>query len=419
VEPSGRSLPGGPPAGAEGPGGVPSAIFAAGATAVLTPQPTLRALLLEDDDGDAFLVEELLHEAQAPVELERARSLAEARSRVPDAQCVLLDLGLPDADGLSALQTILELAPSAAVIVLTGLADESRGAQAVAMGAQDYLVKGQVDGQLLARSLRYAVERKRADESLRRLYETELRAAENARLERGLLPRPLTHDTTLHCVPHYRPGNQAVLGGDFFDVVETPDGTLHLLIGDVAGHGPDEAALGVCLRIAWRTLVLTGQHADHILPTMDQVLVHERSSDEVFATVCALAVAPDRRRARLYVAGHPVPMLLGETPEELPHDVAGPALGVVPGVVWGSREVLLPEQWLLMLFTDGLIEGKVGAGADRLGADGLRQIVTELGIRGRPTESTALSLVDRARELNGGDLPDDVALVFISRGFAE
>jgi serine phosphatase RsbU (regulator of sigma subunit) len=385
---------------------------------------SVRALLLEDDDGDAFLVQEYLLDAQAPVVLERARSLREAGSRVGAAECVLLDLGLPDADGLSALQTILELAPSAAVIVLTGLADESRGAEAVAMGAQDYLVKGQVDGQLLARAIRYAVERKRADESLRRLYETELRAAENARLERGLLPRPVTRDPALRCVPHYLPGTQSLLGGDFYDVVETADGTLHLLIGDVAGHGPDEAALGVCLRVAWRTLVLTGRDLAAGLPTSDQVRLHARSSDEVFATVCMLAVAPDRRSARLFVAGHPVPMLfdLAEEPAgdgagriaELPNDVAGPALGIVPGVRWGSRQVTLPESWTLMLYTDGLVEGRVGAGPERLGTEGLRRMCQELRVGTAPTKDTAEQLVEQVRGLNGGDLTDDIAMVLIT-----
>jgi serine phosphatase RsbU (regulator of sigma subunit) len=389
------------------------------ALGALTAPPTVRALLLEDDDGDAFLVEELLLEANAPVQLERVRTLAEARPHVSWAQCVLLDLGLPDADGLSALQTILELAPSAAVIVLTGLADESRGAEAVAMGAQDYLVKGQVDGQLLARAVRYAVERKRADESLRRLYATEIRAAENARLERGLLPTPITHDPSVSWITRYRPGNQAVLGGDFFDVVEVEDGTLHLLIGDVAGHGPDEAALGVCLRIAWRTLILSGREADHVLPIMDELLVHERASDEIFATVCTLRIAPDRRTGRLHVAGHPVPLLIDDGVQELPHEVVGPALGVVPGVVWGSREVHLPERWSLLLFTDGLVEGRVGRGADRLGTDGLRALCAELGVGPDADASVADQLVDRVERLNGGELSDDVALVLISRQATE
>ena len=87
--------------------------------------------------------------------------------------CVLLDLGLPDAQGLEALRLVLEAAPNLAVLVLTGLADEFRGMEAVASGAQDYLVKGNIDGELLRRAIRYAVERKRADESMRRLYASE------------------------------------------------------------------------------------------------------------------------------------------------------------------------------------------------------------------------------------------------------
>ena len=86
---------------------------------------------------------------------------------------------------------MLALAGGAAVCVLTGRQDEHLGVVAVAEGAQDYLVKGQVDGVLLTRALRYAVERKRADENARRLREVELRQAESARLERGLLPQPL------------------------------------------------------------------------------------------------------------------------------------------------------------------------------------------------------------------------------------
>jgi len=68
----------------------------------------------------------------------------------------------------------LALAPSIAVLVLTGLSDEHRGIESVAVGAQDYLVKGSIDGQLLMRAVRYAVERKRADESVRRLFASEL-----------------------------------------------------------------------------------------------------------------------------------------------------------------------------------------------------------------------------------------------------
>jgi serine phosphatase RsbU (regulator of sigma subunit) len=373
-----------------------------------------RVLLVEDDEADAFLVRELLAEAGAVVDLAWARTLAEARAMLPDGyECVLIDLGLPDASGLDALRAVLDDASATAVLVLTGLADERSGTEAVAAGAQDYLVKGQVDGQLLTRSIRYAVERKRADQQLRRLYASELRAAENARLERGLLPHPLTRDPRLDVTTRYRSGRDALLGGDFFDVVETADGTLYVLVGDVSGHGPDEAALGVALRIAWRTLVLAGVDTTRLLPVLEEVLVRERRSDEVFATVCMLVVGADRRRARLFLAGHPAPVLLDEPPRQLPDELVGPALGMLPGVVWGSRVVELGEAWRAMLFSDGLVEGRVEGGPDRLGVEGMMALAAAFP---RYDDSGRLidHLIAEARRLHGEDLSDDIAVVVVA-----
>src|SRR6188472_125229 len=321
---------------------------------------TLCVLLVEDDEGDAFLVRELLIDAGSQVELLRARSVSEASAVLPgNVDCVLLDLGLPDATGLDALTAVLELAPSIAVLVLTGLSDEFLGTEAVAVGAQDYLVKGSIDGQLLMRAVRYAVERKRADESLRRLFASEARAAENARLERGLLPQPLVRNDWFRVVPRYRPGrHQSVLGGDFYDVVECDDGAVFALIGDVAGHGPDEAALGVCLRIAWRTLVLSGADPDAIFAAMDAVLVSERSTDEVFATVAMVRLDRADRMMRLWRAGHPLPVFLeGTTVLPAPVGEPGVALGVLEGHTWTPVDRPVGMDTSLLLFTDGLIEG--------------------------------------------------------------
>src|SRR5919112_934134 len=218
----------------------------------------LRILLVEDDEGDAFLVQELLSEAGAPFELVVATTLREARGLLRGVQCVLLDLGLPDAEG-----------------------------------AQDYLVKGQVDGVLLVRALRYAVERKRADENAQRLREVELRQSESARLERGLLPQPLMETTKVAVHTFYRSGRaMGLLGGDFFDVVQVGEDKLHVIVGDVCGHSVDEAALGVELRVAWRALVLAGVSDDHILGALEQVLMTERRGRAGFATVAAGGIQP-------------------------------------------------------------------------------------------------------------------------------
>jgi serine phosphatase RsbU (regulator of sigma subunit) len=373
-----------------------------------------RLLLVEDDEGDAFLVRELLDESDASRDVTWVRSLAEARTAMAESSfdCVLMDLGLPDASGLDALRDVLEEAADTAVLVLTGLADEQSGTEAMAAGAQDYLVKGQVDGELLTRSIRYAVERKRADEQLRRLYASELRESENTRLERGLLPHPLTRDTRLSITSRYRSGRDGVLGGDFFDVVETADERLFILVGDVCGHGPDEAALGVALRIAWRTLVLAAVDLDDLLPILDTVLVGERRFDEVFATLAMLVVEPSRHRGRLFLAGHPAPLLLDKTPVQLPDNLVGPALGMLPGVTWGSRIIELGPDWRLMLFSDGLVEGKIGQGSERLGVERLLEIALAFPGYG---DSAALvdHLIARARELHGGELTDDVAVLVV------
>jgi hypothetical protein len=101
-------------------------------------------------------------------------------------------------------------------------------------GAQDYLVKGHVDGTLLYRVIRYAVERKQAEKVQLELQLAQVSAQENARLARGLLPSPLVSGPRLTVATRYRPGSgQIQLGGGFYDLVETPDGWLHALVGDV------------------------------------------------------------------------------------------------------------------------------------------------------------------------------------------
>ncbi len=227
-----------------------------GAERLLGVTGSLRLLLVEDDPGDAFLFEELLTEVRPGVDITVARTLAEALDAIhPGLNCIIVDLSLPDAQELDALRQVLDHAPDTAVLVLTGLADTHVGVEAVAAGAQDYLVKQDVDGALLSRAISYAIERKRADESEKQLVEARVVARENARLERGLLPVPILKDGSVRHCTRYRPGrDRALLGGDFHDTVETADGTVHAIIGDVSGHGADEASLGVRLRMAWRTL---------------------------------------------------------------------------------------------------------------------------------------------------------------------
>ncbi|WP_456821131.1 PP2C family protein-serine/threonine phosphatase [Cellulomonas sp. URHB0016] len=373
----------------------------------------IKLLLVEDDDGDAMLVREHLDDAGLVVDLVWSRTLDDALDHL-DVDCVLLDLGLPDAMGIGALERLLA-AGAPAVVVLTGLAGNDAGLRAVAAGAQDYLVKGEVDGELLGRSVRYAVQRRQLEHAGRELYRGMVRAEETNRLERALLPTPAVRDERLEVGVGYRAGRDGLLGGDFYDVVERPDGTVLAMVGDVCGHGPDEAALGATLRTAWRTLVLADVPAEAVLPLLERVLASERARPEIFTTVSMLAVAPDRTSADLYLAGHPVPLLLGAPSSLLPTQLRGRALGIPVAGDWVPHRLELGERWRILLYTDGILEATVRGGPERVGKAGLLALVD--AAVASDGDAGPDVLVDRVlrdvRELHGGNLVDDAAVVVV------
>ncbi len=302
------------------------------------------------------------------------------------------------------------------VVVLTGLSDEAFGVSAVAGGAQDYLIKGRVEPEMLRRSVLYAIERKRAELIAVDLHASDLRAQENSRLERGLLPSPLLLDgCDVDVVTRYRPSRaSALLGGDFYDVVQTPDRTVHIVIGDVAGHGPDEAAVGVALRIAWRTLTLGGVHGEAAMLQLERILHAEGGGRGIFATMLSLAIAPDSRRVISVRAGHPAMLVHGLGAVEWVETPGGPALGF-GGESWPEHPTELPASGGLVLLTDGLFEGHSGRGEQRLGEDGLLELARPLAAL--PGAAFVDALIDQveARTQSHGGFSDDVAVVRVGR----
>jgi serine phosphatase RsbU (regulator of sigma subunit) len=378
----------------------------------------LRVLLVEDDEADAFLVQELLEEAAARIDISVASTLAQARERIDGVDCVLLDLGLPDAEGLDGLRALLGVAQGAAVCVLTGQGDEQLGSSAVAEGAQDYLIKGQVDGVLLARAVRYAVERKRADDNARRLHEAEILEQENRRLQRGLLPQPILRTDSVRVHAFYQPGrHRSLLGGDFYDVVQTADDRIVTMVGDVCGHGVDEAALGVELRVAWRALILAGVPDDAVLPALEQVLISERRHVDIFATLATVTLNLARAEATVRLAGHPPPLVLTDGAARTMPAAYGPVLGVFEHSDRPATTVRLDgEEWSLLMYTDGLVEGRFGDGDERLGIGRLCSLVTSPDGQRVPLADLPAWLVTWAEEANGGPLADDVAILLLTPG---
>lgn len=372
----------------------------------------LSLLVIEDDEGDALLLAAALDDAGIdPRSVRWYRTLGDGRRAVAErpADCVLVDLGLPDASGLESVRAMTE-AIDTPVIVLTGLAGQS-GQPALAAGAQDYLVKDGLQADMLSRAIRYAVERKRVDRATRALEQARLRSMENARLERGLLPRPVLDHTRLASATTYRAGrDHTLLGGDFYDIVERPDGTVRALIGDVMGHGPDEAALGVHLRVAWRALVLACIADTDVLAILDTVLDVERAVGRPFVTVCDVTVAADRRSMAVRSAGHPAPVVVSTRGTWQPDLHVMPPLGIgaFPREAAGTV-VELGDAWSVMLYTDGLL-------------DSFRDHVdlTDIGFRGLVQAATDAAHADPELWLGGvvarapRVVTDDMAVVALA-----
>jgi DNA-binding response OmpR family regulator len=135
----------------------------------------MKSLLVEDNPADVRLICEMFKETPADTfQVEHVARLTAALARLGQEafDVVLLDLDLPDSQGMKTLTLAQEANHGLPIVVLTGLDDERFALEAMRAGAQDYLVKGRFDSQLLVRTIRYAIERKRAQEEIRRLNAT-------------------------------------------------------------------------------------------------------------------------------------------------------------------------------------------------------------------------------------------------------
>jgi len=155
------------------------------------------------------------------------------------------------------------------------------------------------------------------------------------------------------------------------------------------------------------------------------VLVAERQQDETFVTVCDVTIRPDRRSGTVRLAGHPPPLLLRPAPAVWPGVVPGPPLGVVPGQTWPAAVAELTHPWAVLLYTDGLIEGRRRHSDERLGVEGLTAHLqaAALGAAGAAGSGAAGTAGWEAgleatlawvEEQHGGPLADDVALMLLA-----
>jgi sigma-B regulation protein RsbU (phosphoserine phosphatase) len=376
-----------------------------------------RVLLVEDNPGDARLLEVMLADAgNDAFELERADRLRPALERLQGEafDLVLVDLSLPDSQGMDSFRSIQAQAPRAAIVVLSGLANETMAVEAVHEGAQDYLVKGQVDGTSLVRAMRYAVERKALAEELARHTE-ELRRRnallqENLRMAREIQrvflppetvlfpPGASAEEAALRFHTLYLPA--AELSGDFCNIYPVSETAAGVFICDVMGHGVRAALITAMLRTLVEDLRAAASNPGKFMAEANRSLhsILRRTDVPMLATAFYGVMDVASGDFIFSNAGHPSPVRLdGWTGQPEPLKAFdprhGPALGLFGDAAYPVCRIPLKANDTVCLFTDGLYEiegpGQVEFGLDRLlkalrerarlpPAELLRELVAEL-----------------------------------------
>ncbi|NLE38214.1 MAG: SpoIIE family protein phosphatase [Pirellulaceae bacterium] len=371
----------------------------------------VRILLVEDDRDDVWIMRNLLaHRWDVPVELVHAETLAVAMRHCAMGRIdlILLDLSLPDSRGLETFLVMYSAAEGVPIVVLTGDTNETLGVRAVQAGAEDYLVKNQVDDQLLIRSIRYALERKRRHRIEDQLRDTseEFRGAQQ--IQKRLFPATPPRIDGLDIASGLYPAKATA--GDYFDYIPMSDGRLAVVIGDVTGHGMGPALLMAETRACLRTLVEVSQDPSEILTRANRVLARDTDGSR-FVTLMLLAI-DSRDRSLQYASAGQRGYLLDETGEAIVLDSTSLPLGVAAETVVPRADTLpLKSGQIVALFTDGLVEAE-SPGHQRLGVHRVLDAIHSL--RRKPAQEIVEGLHQMAIDFcGGGAKADDITIVLV------
>lgn len=324
----------------------------------------IRVLLVEDNPGDARLIYWMLQSTEGRFELVSADSLSAALKRLgaEPFSVVLLDLSLPDSQGLETFQAVATRFPRLPIVVMTGLSDDTTAVQAVQEGAQDYLVKGQVLDRHLAHALHYAVSRHQRQQIVERQQGSSAEDIRVARqVQQHLFPQrpPACPNFDLHgaCFP------AAATSGDYFDYLPLADDRLGVVIGDVTGHGLGPALLMMATRAYLRAFAQTHADIGRVLTLTNRALAAD-VTDGWFVTLLLAQLDPSQRLLHYASAGHCTGYVLARTgavrvrlySTDLP-------LGIHPdGEFSVAPEVRLNPGEVVVLWTDGVLEARAPDG---------------------------------------------------------
>ncbi len=337
----------------------------------------IRTLLVEDGEIDAVIVRSNLDQtASGDFALDHAVTLEAAHKHLKthdDTQVVILDLNLPDSEGIATFESLNSAFPSIPIVILTGQDDVDTASSAVAGGAQDFVPKSQLTPETLTRSLHYAIERqaRRSAERKNQRIQAELEAARN--IQQMMLPQgPPTIpglDVAATCMP------AEVCGGDFFDYFVGKDGKWDFVIGDVSSHGFGPALITVGARRALRMSSRLYDDVGEILSFANQGISEDTAGNH-FITLFYARLEPATRTFSYTSAGHPVWIVTSDG-AVVSLRCEGLPLGILPDMEYETVEAIqLSPGDTVVMPTDGLYEAMNDAG-QLFGARELLELVVQ------------------------------------------
>lgn len=332
---------------------------------IMSPQnpisDEIKVLLVESFPSDAVLIKANLRCSSEPkftVRHEQTRkagidAIAEYR---PDL--IVLDLNLPDSEGMETLKVMHEFATGIPIVLLTELASEAEAVEAVHLGAQDCLDKREAITKPLGQPLKYSIERFH-----RQTAERDIASA--AFVQRRLFPAPLPVVQGVDVSGRCEPAND--VGGDYFDYFLVDKDQLIVVIGDVTGHGFGPSLVMAETRAALRTMAATTNDIAKMIGQVNN-LIHDPDFSW-FVTLFLGRIDTKTRRCSYASAGHPSILKRADgTIEDL--NSQDHPLGIMLGTEFDVYDLELNEGDTMLLYTDGIsersLEPNVFFGIDRM-----------------------------------------------------
>jgi sigma-B regulation protein RsbU (phosphoserine phosphatase) len=385
----------------------------------------LRVLLVEDEPGDAYLVKCALNMSSSPVfAVTHVDTLAAAIELVQsgtELDVVLLDLSLPDSSGLSTVSRMQAVSQQLPVVIMTGLDDPSFAAQALEVGAQDFLVKSDDPERTVGRAIRYAITRMNAqierEALLERLATQQRRLLQEVTAARAmqfdLLPRPQRLDHRLDALgleveSFFEPSSG--IGGDLWGCMECGNGRLSFYTFDFSGHG-----IGAALNV-FRLHALIGDRWDpnqspaEMLRALGSSL-HGLLGRGQYATMVLCTVDTLSGELEWSSAGAPAPIMVHEGKVSF-LDSRGIPLGLTSTAQYTNHRMAFPPGASLMLYSDAITDAMVD---DEQIFGGDRLAVLANKIMARDGELRVETFLESFYPLVQMPLEDDLTAVRITR----